>query len=273
MRMGECRRILFTGAQGGVGTSFAASNTALALCRRGLRVLLVDLSPLHRTQDTLFDCAERVVYDLGDLACGRAAADRVLLELPQGSPGALFLLPAAFAAEEATDSRTLLGLLPDLLKKHEIDFLLVDAPATAATLQGADGYDLCCVLASAEEESARIAAHAAAGLSRFGAREVRLLLNRFSLEKRKISHQPTALELCELAGARPIGILPVATPMQHRKRVRPRGVPMLLQPTRRRDAALPAPRAFASLAARLTGEDVPLLSGITGRRARKSLLY
>ncbi len=83
--MPDCRRILFTAAQGGIGCSFVAANTALALARAGNRVLLVDASPLCRTLDLRLGCADRIVYDLDDLCAGRCAPLRaVLTVLPQG---------------------------------------------------------------------------------------------------------------------------------------------------------------------------------------------
>lgn len=99
--MPDCRRILFTAAQGGIGCSFVAANTALALARAGNRVLLVDASPLCRTLDLRLGCADRIVYDLDDLCAGRCAPLRaVLTVLPQGGEagGAASVTDAADAA-------------------------------------------------------------------------------------------------------------------------------------------------------------------------------
>ena len=139
--MPDCRRILFTAAQGGIGCSFVAANTALALARAGNRVLLVDASPLCRTLDLRLGCADRIVYDLDDLCAGRCAPLRaVLTVLPQGGEagGAASVTDAADAAvpEKRTSGAPMSGATGDGAKGGDADNM--DAETRTAADSGAE---------------------------------------------------------------------------------------------------------------------------------------
>lgn len=65
--------VLITSCKGGVGKSTVTANLALALARRGKRVVAVDCDFSNRTLDLLFGCEDAVLYDLCDVIAGRAA--------------------------------------------------------------------------------------------------------------------------------------------------------------------------------------------------------
>ena len=83
--------ILVTSCKGGVGKSTVTANLALALARRGKRVLAVDCDFSNRTLDLLFGCEDAVLYDLCDVIAGRAAvADALLADIQAlGVPSAI----------------------------------------------------------------------------------------------------------------------------------------------------------------------------------------
>lgn len=257
-------RILMTSAKGGVGTGFVTVNTALALCRLGLRVLLVDAGPFCRSHDTILSCAEDVVYDLGDLAKARVSSEKTLLcPLPDIE---LYLLPGVFDPSTLPSSEELLALLVILADEGNFDCILVDAPALPDTVKGAAYYDMCCVIADPTPAALRAAEAAGNSLTQAGA-NTRLIINRFSLQRPKESGQDKAIHMVDAAHLWLLGLIPIVGELGER----PKELYPLLTHAYRHE---PARIAFDNLAARLTGTDIPLLDGIRAVRARRTeLLY
>lgn len=259
-------RILMTSAKGGVGTGFVTVNTALALCRLGLKVLLVDAGPFCRSHDTILSCAEDVVYDLGDMTKSRIAAERALLHPIADTE--LYLLPGVFDPSTLPSSEELVALLAILADECGFDCILVDAPALPETVKGASYYDTCCVIADPTPAALRAAESAGAALQQAGG-SVRLIINRFSLRKPRESGQEAAIHMVDATRLWLLGLIPPVGELGER----PRELYPLLT-LNRAYRQEPARIAFDNLAGRLTGADIPLLDGIRAIRARRrELLY
>ncbi len=264
--MEKTMKIWFGAPRGGLGASFAAANIALALARRGRRVLLVDASPACRVQDSIFGCAESVVYDLADLCAGRAGAGDVVLPLA-AYPG-LSLIPGAFDPSELPYGIGIARALEPLMADYDV--MICDAPFVPTRRNGAPAYDLICCVSDPRPISLAAAQQAGAALFAAGAQDVRLLLNRFSLLPPKKGGQASALSMVDAAGLRLLGILP---PVGEREDGRETEEYPLLVPGRRYRRE-PALFAADAIAARLGGDEVPLLSTVRGvRRTRAKLLY
>ncbi len=257
-------RILMTSAKGGVGTGFVTVNTALALCRLGLRVLLVDAGPFCRSHDTILSCAEEVVYDLGDLAKARVSSEKTLLRPLRDTD--LYLLPGVFDPGSLPSSEELLALLAILADEGGFDCILVDAPALPETVKSAPYYDMCCVVADPSPAALHAAETAGNALAQTGA-DVRLIINRFSLRKPKESRQEKAIHMVDAAHLWLLGIVSIVGELG--------GQPAPIYPFMTRGYGQEPTRiAFDNIAARLNGADVPLLSGINALRGRRTkLLY
>lgn len=270
--MGEANerpvRLWLTSVKGGVGVSFAAANLALSLSRRGKRVLLLDGSPMYRSLDTVFSCAQDVVYDISDLAAHRVDADKALLCPLEGGP---LLLPGAFSAKDAVTGRALVTLLDELAAAVALDFIIVDAPAMTDTLPAAPAFDRVLVLSDTSSAALRAAETAGVSLRDAGAPAVSLLLNRFSLRPPRESGQEKAILMLDESRLPLFGILPTVGELSETAHRYVGKYPLLCG---RAFRAEPATVAFDSVAARLLGEDVPLLSGIRAVRSyRRKLLY
>jgi septum site-determining protein MinD len=265
--MNKGTRILMTSAKGGVGVGFVTVNTALALCRRGLKVLLVDAGPFCRSHDALLGCEESVVYDLGDVAANRIAAEKALFRPREEEE--LYLLPGVFDPKDLPDAEGLTAVLAYLAVNCDFDVILVDAPALPDTVAGAAQYDLCCVVSDGGAASLRAAEAAGTALQMAGG-SVRLIVNRFSLLRPQESGQKKAISMVDETHLWLLGLVPTVGELYEL----PKGRPHHLLDGHRAWRKEPARIAFDNLAGRLLEEDIPLLSGIGAvRRRRKELLY
>lgn len=263
------RRIWLTAGSGGVGTGFCTVNLAIALSRLGQRVLVVDGGVVCRSLDGILACAEQVVYDLGDVCAGRIAPHAALLAPPllEG----ISLLPGVAEPAAAPGAAALHRALDAF--GNDFDLILVDAPALPATLPGAGAYALCCVVAAPSAAALRGAEAVGVALRAAGAREVRLLLNRFSLLHPSETGQATALSMVDAVHIPLLGLVPPVgedefLPPPHSMAEYPR---LWEKKPHGRDRAR---LAFLNQAKRLLGEEVPLLAGMRGLRFyRRKLLY
>ncbi|MBQ8174024.1 MAG: P-loop NTPase [Clostridia bacterium] len=265
----KIERIWLTPAKGGVGVGFASVNLALALCRRGKRVLLVDGSVFGRSLDTVLSCAEDVIYDIGDLAAHRVEMDKTLLR-PLGENGPA-LLPAAFSGEDAVTGQALSTLLSELSDTGEFDYILVDALALTDALVCAKTYDRVLVVTDPTPASLRSAEMRGVSLRGAAVASVSLLINRFSLLPPRESGQDKAILMMDQASLPLLGIIPTVGELSETAHKYVGKYPLL---EGRAFRAEPALAAFDNLAGRLLGEEVPLLSNIRAVRSyRRKLLY
>ena len=70
---------LITSCKGGVGKSTAAANLAMALAKRGCKVLLADCDFDMRCLDLVLGVENDILYDLYDAAKGRVTPERAML--------------------------------------------------------------------------------------------------------------------------------------------------------------------------------------------------
>jgi len=134
------RSLAFVSGKGGVGKSSLVANLALALTRRGKRVVVVDGDLALANVDLLYGLVPK--HNLGDVVFGRCAIEDACLTTPDG----VRLLPAASGVEElaALDEVRRERLLRELSRLEEdVDLFLIDAgsglgPATLHWARTAD---------------------------------------------------------------------------------------------------------------------------------------
>ncbi len=119
-------RLAVTSGKGGVGKSQIAANLAIALAKRGRRVLIVDADVGLASQDLVLGCAPP--HDIMDVLSGRASLDEALV-----SVGArVDLLPACPGRYEMAnlslgERARLLGLVDEAGAAHDV--VVVDTGA------------------------------------------------------------------------------------------------------------------------------------------------
>src|SRR5699024_9836716 len=124
-RMGKA--IVITSGKGGVGKTTTSANIGTALALMGKRVCLMDLDIGLRNLDVVLGLDNRIIYDIVDVATGRAKLPQALVK-DKRFDDKLYLLPAA----QNTDKT---ALQPEQVKeivdelKPEYDYVLIDCPA------------------------------------------------------------------------------------------------------------------------------------------------
>ncbi len=259
--------VLVTSCKGGVGKSTVTANLALALCRRGRRVLAVDCDFSNRTLDLLFGCEDRVLYDLCDVIAGRAAvADAILAD---ARADGLFLLPAPFLGEDEPSAllddafTAKFGEVIAAAAAHtQADFVLIDTPGSAEALLtlAAQSADMALIVAGHHPAAIRGAEKTGLLLDSRGVPGQKLVVNRFDIDAVIDGRRPGINAIIDMTRTPIIGVVPEDRALE------------LGQESGKlyTEVASPATaRALANLAARLCGESVPLFAGLRRRQRRR----
>ena len=234
------KTILICSGKGGAGKSTVTACLWRALCARGRRVLLVDGDAGLRTLDLLTGLGENAVYTWADAAGGLCAANDAVCLSPDGTCG--LLLPPA--KPDAPDPDAFCAMLR--AAAEPFDCCLLDAPAGLggtfpAALAAADEAVL---VATPDPVCLRAASTLAEALfDRLAPDRVRLVLNRFSRDAMRRGDCLSPDEAVDLCGVRFLGAVPEDARLK-------RLCALELPERATRDA-------FARIAARLEGEDVP----------------
>lgn len=241
------RVLLVTSGKGGSGKSTFTVNCGLSLAQRGRKVLLVDADVGLRSLDLMLSVSDRVVFDLGDVLCGRCETGKAIIVTDYHD---LHLLPAPQTDCSGTaDSDDICKLYRGLAAYY--DYVIVDSSAgVGSNITAPVGAAQCViVVATADPVCIRDAEHISQILRAHGAANLRLVLNRVDaklIRKKIIPDLDTAIDG---ATVQLIGVVP------DDRRVfmaAAAGRPVTVL---RGGAAT----AFRNIAARLDGEDIPLM--------------
>lgn len=252
----------FFSPKGGVGKSTLCVHLAAALYARGVRVTLVDASPLSPALDVLCGVSEQVVYTLADVASDAASAERALLPVERLTSSAKRRKEKKTAEKDAqTASPCLLPIAPDekedgdavsealqkLVALNGCDILLVDASCGM--------YDAIAPLSEHRvilTEPNAISLRAAEAFAANHADENACFLSvGASLCAEKLRAEPAVIDMIDRVALPIRGIVPFAPWL--------RSGGMLLEKCHRKE---PYVWAIGNIAARLLGENVPLLTNV-----------
>ncbi len=117
---------LIASGKGGTGKSTLTASLGMALAESGLTAVIVDTDIGLRSQDTLLNLENQIVYDLVDVVRQNCPLESALLSVPDHP--SLKLLPAAqFARVKEIDGKKLRQIIRSLRK--DFDYILIDCPA------------------------------------------------------------------------------------------------------------------------------------------------
>lgn len=238
--------ILFASGKGGVGKSSAAVCVGAEIVKRGKRVLLIDADQGLSGLELMLNMSGGVVFDICDAAAGRIDFHRVILPcetLPGLNLAAVSLAKGKFCSGEELAHFC-------RLVRTQFDYLLIDGPAGigAEFFAALKACNQAIVISTPDSVSMRAANRAASAIAGAGIRSM-LLVNRLSARNVRKKLAPNVDHIIDAVGEQLIGIVP-DDPAFVRL-----GSKSLLELNPKSKAAA----AFRNIAARICGDQVPLM--------------
>ncbi len=241
--------VTVTSGKGGVGKTTTTANLAVALASLGEKVVCIDGDIGLRNLDVVLGLENRIVYDLVDVVEGRCRLRQAMIRdkrLPE-----LHLIPAAQTRDKSAVSPSDMVRLCDELRP-DLDWILIDSPAGIErgfrnVLAPADSV---LVVTNPEISAVRDADRIIGLVESEEKGPARLIINRLNPAMVKRGDMLTAEDVLELLAIQLIGIVPEDENVVMSTN---RGQPVAL------DGKTKAGQAFANIARRLRGEEVPLL--------------
>ena len=244
--------IVVTSGKGGVGKTTSTSNIGISLAKLGKRVCLVDLDIGLRNLDAVMGLSDRVVYDVVDVAYGRASLNQALVRDARFDDS-LYILAASQNDDKDILSGNKVSAIVDDLKRN-FDFVLLDCPAGIEqgfqnAVAGADGA----LIITTPEISAVSDADRITGLLEEQNMEIgpHLVINRI---RRDMIDDGTSMDLHQIVDYLSVPLIGVVVDENDVIYTSNNGDSVALH-----DDSL-AGRCYNNIARRMLGESVPLIS-------------
>ena len=255
--LGSTQVILFTSCKGGVGKSTVCANLAMAIARRGHRVLLIDCDFGNRCLDLVAGLSDEVIYDIADVAFGRIPAKRAIIK--DRRCDTLFFVAAPYGFDNRMNTFSFKSAIKKLADVDDYDFIFIDTPGGIGEplLFAASVADTAYVVVEPTRAAIRAADRTSEFLYGRGVRRRRLIVNKLtggSVKKAKNK----IISIIDSTSVKLIGVVPYDPELVEAGN---RGILV--------DEMLSfnITNAFDNIAARTLGEGRRLFAGI--RRLRK----
>lgn len=263
--MPSYKRLLIASAKGGVGKSTTAAGLAYTYASAGKRVLLLDLDFTGRCLDMLTGC-DSAVFDFSDVLLGRDISEAASAGV--GGCTALSLLTAC-TAQQFHDAALSLGLdersalreaVGRILADDGYDIVIADTGAGISAAEScADLFDMVLITSEQSRTSIRAAEYAAQRINACGARVIRLVICSFDLTAVKREHRAGIIEMIDESSLACLGAVPFDKKLQKSQDAG----------TLPHSSSL-SMKAYANIAARLEGNEVPLFWNMKELRRKRN---
>lgn len=245
------RIVVITSGKGGVGKTTCTANLGMALAQRDQRVAVVDADFGLRNLDLLLGLENRIVYTALDVLAGDCRMDQALVK-DKRQPN-LALLPAAQNRSKEAITPEQMAELVSKMAAEKQDFILIDSPAGIEMgFKNAIAAAQEAIIVTTPEISAVRDADRVIGLLEANdIKNARLIVNRLKPAMVQEEQMMSVQDVQDILAIPLLGVIPdderviVSTN---------RGEPLVLE----QKLSL-AGLAFANVARRLLGEEVPFL--------------
>jgi septum site-determining protein MinD len=245
-----------------VGKSTAAANLAMALAKRGCKVLLADCDFDMRCLDLVLGVENDILYDLYDAAKGRVTPERAMLRDERCE--ILWFLAAPYRGGNAITPAEFRRILLDAESCIPFDHILLDTPGSLGVPDVLDSgmADSAIIVASHQPSSIRAAGQTGDYLMRKHVPDQRLLINSFDFESAIGGSRPGINEIIDKSFIQLCGIVPY-----ERELMLAAENGLLACQLKKSNAAA----AFDNIASRLCGKYVPLFHGFSGMKEKRQV--
>ena len=243
------RTIVITSGKGGVGKTTATANIGTGLAMRGQKVVVVDTDIGLRNLDVVMGLENRIVYDLVNVIEGVCKPHQAMIH--DKNKYELYLIPAAQTRDKnAVQPEQLRELCANL--EQEFDYVLMDCPAgieqgfknAVAAAQEA------IIITTPEVSAIRDADRVIGLLEAAELHRPKLIINRINPDMVKRGDMMDQADVVSLLAIEVLGLVPAD---ERTITAANRGVPVV------HDKKAPSGAAFLRIAARVDGEEVPLV--------------
>ena len=243
------RTIVITSGKGGVGKTTATANIGTGLAMRGHRVVVIDTDIGLRNLDVIMGLENRIVYDLVNVIEGKCKLHQAMIRAKNKHE--LYLIPAAQTRDKTCIEPEQLRELCTKLE-NEFEYVLMDCPAGIEQgFKNAVAAATEAILVTTPEVSSIRDADRVIGL--LEASELhrpKLIINRINPGMVRHGDMMDQRDIVDLLAVDVIGLVPVD---DRTITAANRGVPVVY------DKKAPAGAAFLRIAARVDGDEVPLM--------------
>jgi septum site-determining protein MinD len=254
----KVRVLCVTSSKGGVGKSTVAANLAGALAERGEKVLLVDCDLSNRSLDMYLGCENRAVFDLGDVYRGRTDASYALIRRPGGIS---FVAAPADLSPAAVSAETLCRAVADVISEAAPDWAIIDTsgPADGVPAMLASIARTALVVSGQQGVAMRAAEKTGDSLGEAGLDRRWLVINNFDFSAAEKGGRAGVVSMIDTCRLPLLAVIPRDESLAAAQESGALAA----------EAKAPSAQAFRNLAARLSGESIPLFYGMREFRRRR----
>lgn len=172
--------VLFTSCKGGVGKSTVCANLAMAVAKRGRRVLLIDCDFGNRCLDLVAGFSSEVVYDITDIASGRISCERAVLKDRRSEN--LYFLAAPGGFDNRMSGYAFRSVMKKLYEMAHFDFIFIDTPGgiSESLSHAASVADIAYIVVEPTRTAIRAAERTDTFLEMKGVPKRRLIVNKMA---------------------------------------------------------------------------------------------
>lgn len=123
------RKIVVTSGKGGVGKTTICGNLGIALAKKSLRVLLMDLDIGLNNLDVVMQVEDKVVFDFVDVVENRCRPSQAMIQ--DGDEPTLYVMPNCHLAKRQITVDQVKKVISRL--EDNFDYILIDCPAGLET--------------------------------------------------------------------------------------------------------------------------------------------